>query len=74
MVSYIIRRLLILIPMILIISFLIFLGIELTPGDAVSYMVSPEALANMSPESLAEMRASLGLDQPFHCALFQLAW
>lgn len=51
--------------MILIISFLIFWGIELTPGDAVSYMVSPDALANMSPESLAKLRESLGLDQPF---------
>ncbi|SHI80852.1 peptide/nickel transport system permease protein [Dethiosulfatibacter aminovorans DSM 17477] len=65
MIAYIIRRLLILIPMILIISFLIFWGIELTPGDAVSYMVSPDALANMSPESLAKLRESLGLDQPF---------
>ncbi|MCH4887511.1 ABC transporter permease [Acidaminobacter sp. JC074] len=65
MVSYTIRRLLILIPMLLVISFLIFLGIELTPGDAVSYMVSPEAIANMSPEAIDALRESLGLNASF---------
>ena len=52
MLSYSIRRLLTLIPMLLVISFLIFLGMELMPGDAVSYMVSPDQLANLSPEQL----------------------
>lgn len=65
MLSYTIRRVLTLIPMLLIISFLIFLGMELMPGDAVSYMVSPEQLANMSPEKMQEMREALGLTQPF---------
>lgn len=65
MLSYCIRRLLIMIPMLLIISFLIFLGMELMPGDAVSYMVSPEQLANLSPERLEEMREALGLNEPF---------
>lgn len=65
MLSYSIRRLLTLIPMLLVISFLIFLGMELMPGDAVSYMVSPDQLANLSPEKLAEMRQALGLNDPF---------
>lgn len=65
MLAYTIRRLLALVPMLLIITFLIFLGMELTPGDAVSYMVSPDALANLSPEKLDALRDSLGLNDPF---------
>lgn len=65
MLTFIIRRLLIIIPMIIIISFLVFAGIELTPGDAVSYMVSPDMLAELSPQALDAMRDSLGLNDPF---------
>jgi len=65
MFSYIVRRLLVLVPMLLVISFLVYLGLELTPGDPVSYMLGPEALANITPEQLDEMRDSLGLNDPF---------
>ncbi|PID56135.1 peptide ABC transporter permease [candidate division KSB3 bacterium] len=65
MLSYTIRRFLALIPMLLIISFLVFLGLEMTPGDAVSYMASPDAMANLSPEKLEALRESLGLNDPF---------
>ncbi len=71
MLSYIIRRLLILVPMLIIISFLIYLGMELTPGDAVSYMASPEAMANISPEKLEELRDELGLNDPFIIRYFR---
>ncbi|MGJ4850051.1 ABC transporter permease [Bacillota bacterium Meth-B3] len=65
MLAYLIRRLLILLPMLLVISFLVYLGMEMMPGDAVSYMVSPDQLANISPERLEEMREALGLNRPF---------
>ena len=65
MLTYIIRRVLILIPMALVISFLIYLGLELTPGDAVSFMISPDALGTMDPAQIAKMREALGLGQPF---------
>ena len=65
MLTYIVRRLLILVPMLLVISFLIYLGMELMPGDAVSYMVSPDQLANLSPAQLDEVREALGLNRPF---------
>lgn len=65
MLSFSIRRILTLIPMLLIISFLIFLGMELMPGDAVSYMVSPEQLAGLDPAQLDAMREALGLNEPF---------
>jgi peptide/nickel transport system permease protein len=53
------------IPMLLVISFLIYLGLELTPGDPVSYMIGPEALATLSEEQINAMREALGLNDPF---------
>lgn len=65
MLNYSIRKVFMLIPMLLVITFLIYVGLELTPGDAVSYMVGPDALANMSPQQLDALRESLGLNDPF---------
>ena len=65
MFTYSIRKLLVLIPMLLVISFLIYGGLELMPGDAVSFIAGPEAMANMSPEKLDALRAALGLNKPF---------
>jgi peptide/nickel transport system permease protein len=65
MIAYIIRRLLIMLPMLLIISFLIYLGLELTPIDPVSYMLGPEALATLSAAQIQAMREALGLNDPF---------
>lgn len=65
MFTYIVRRILILIPMMLVISFLVYGGIELMPGDAVDFMVPPDQLADISPEDLELLRESLGLNDPF---------
>lgn len=65
MVSYTIRKLLMLVPMLLVISFLIYGGLELMPGDPISFIASPEAMANISPERLEALRESLGLNDPF---------
>ena len=65
MFIYFTRRFLYLIPMLLGISFLIYLGLELTPGDILSYLLPPEAIADMKPEELAAMREALGLNDPF---------
>ncbi len=65
MLTFIIRRLLITIPMMLVISFLVYLGLELTPGDAVSHMIDPEAAARMTEEQFAAMREALGLNKSF---------
>ena len=46
MSNYIIRKILTLIPMMLVISFLIYLGMELMPGDAVDFLIPPDALFN----------------------------
>jgi peptide/nickel transport system permease protein len=71
MLSYAIRRMLILIPMLIVISFFIYSGLELMPGDAVSYMIDPEAAAELSPEKLDALRDSLGLNDPFIIRYFK---
>ncbi len=65
MLTFIVRRLLITLPMMLVISFLVYLGLELTPGDAVSHMIDPEVANQVTPEQLAQLRAAYGLDKSF---------
>lgn len=62
MLTYIARRLLIIVPMAIVISFIIYVALDLSPGDAVSRMMSPERTAD--PARLEELRHALGLDQP----------
>lgn len=62
MTTYIIRRLLIAIPILLGITMLIFLFVALAPGDAVDAYLRPEQAGNQAlREALIK---SLGLDQP----------
>lgn len=59
--SYILRRILYMIPVLLALSFVIFLIIEAIPGDPAQIMLGQHA----TPEALERMRHSLGLDQPW---------
>jgi peptide/nickel transport system permease protein len=72
--QYIVKKLLMMIPMVLIITFLIYLGLELTPGDAVSHMIPPDQLANISPEQLEALREAYGLNDPFIVRYFRWIW
>ncbi|MBE7722130.1 ABC transporter permease [Lacrimispora indolis] len=74
MATYTIRKILSLIPMMLVISFLIYLGIELMPGDAVDFLIPPDALSTMSAQQLEQMRNSLGLNDPFVIRYFKWLW
>ena len=65
MLNYFLKRLFLLIPMVLVISFLVFLALELTPGDAASSMFSPDMMASISEADMAALRESLGLNDPF---------
>lgn len=64
MLKYFVKRLLMLIPMTLVISFIVFVGLELTPGDPLTSMISPDMMSSMTQDELAAMRESLGLNQP----------
>ena len=67
LVSYIIKRLLIILPSLLLISLVVFFVIQLPPGDAVTNYIAK--LTNMGEEFRAEdiqkMREDYGVDRPF---------
>lgn len=65
--TYIVRRLISLIPVVLIISLLIFILISMMPGDPIMAMLNPEQTASMTLEErndyVETMRAFLGYDR-----------
>ncbi len=60
MIQYIIKRLLLLIPVVLGVSLIIFLIMSLTPGDPAMLILGEGA----TPEALEEVREELGLNDP----------
>lgn len=62
MFKYLLRRVLISIPVLISVTIIIFALTEIAPGDVVDYFVTPET--QMSPEAMERMRAKFGLDQP----------
>lgn len=60
--SFITRRLIILVPVVIGVSFLVFTAMYVLPGDAVDSMLAERGA---SAEELARLRSQLGLDQPF---------
>ncbi len=65
MLAYTIRRLILTVPVMLVVSTTVFLLLYLTPGDPVGVILGPEA----TEQQKAELRARLGLDQPAHVQL-----
>jgi len=66
MSRYIIGRLLSIIPVLFIVSFLVFLMLHLIPGDPVKNMLGLHAPS----EAVEEMTKRLGLDKPLHIQYF----
>jgi peptide/nickel transport system permease protein len=64
--AYILRRLIISIPVLLGITLIGFVALKLSPGDPLLVSVNPEVLASMAehPEILEAERKRLGFDQP----------
>lgn len=62
MLNYVLKRLLGLIPTLLIVAVLVFLFVHLLPGDPARLIAAPEADAQV----IALVRQQLGLDQPLH--------
>ncbi len=60
--SYAVRRVVTLIPVLFGVSFLVFAGMYIIPGDAVDMML---AETGATAEDLARLRNQLGLDDPF---------
>ncbi|MCC6935166.1 MAG: ABC transporter permease, partial [Thermomicrobiales bacterium] len=57
---YILRRLVQMVPVLFLVSLIVFSLLHLTPGDPAISMLGEEA----TPESVAALREKLGLDQP----------
>jgi peptide/nickel transport system permease protein len=62
--KYIIRRILISIPVLIGITIITFCLINLAPGDPVMGQMDPNQLSNLTAERIAAERARLGLDKP----------
>jgi len=62
--QYILRRLLISVPILLGVSIISFVFIHLAPGDPVEALIDPVMRADLGPEWVADRKAELGLNQP----------
>jgi len=70
MTLYVIRRLLMLIPVLLGVIFLTFAIAQVTPGDPVVLMLGNYA----SPQRVAELREQLGFNEPFWLQFVRYVW
>jgi len=68
MVKYVIRRLLMMIPMLLLVSMVAFILIELPPGDFMTTQITNWQLSGLqvSQQEIDSMIRRFGLDQPVH--------
>lgn len=67
MINYIFKRVLLVIPVMIGVSFLVFTMIHFTPGDPAAIMLGETATA----ESIAQLREELGLNDPFLVQYFR---
>lgn len=70
MLTYIARRLLIAVPLLVAVSFVAFLLMHLTPGDPAALMLGQDA----TPELVEELRGRMGLDRPLHEQYALFVW
>ena len=70
MLKFIVKRLLMLIPIVLGISFIVLLLLEITPGDPARMLLGTQA----TPERIALVRTQLGLDEPLLVRYVNFLW
>jgi len=61
---YILRRLLISIPVLFVVTILVFALVEIAPGDMASFFISDETVQYMTEVDLEALRERLGLNDP----------
>ena len=69
MLKYIAKKVLQMIPMLILISFIVFAALQLTGIDPVNFMISPDMAANA--DNVERLRESLGLNDPFVIRYFK---
>lgn len=62
MTAFIVRRLVLLIPVLLVVGVIVFTLIHVTPGDPAAVILGPDA----TPEQVDDLRERLGLDDPLY--------
>lgn len=71
MTKYFLYRVLQLLPKLIIISMLIFIGIQLMPGDPINYLIPPDQLSKLDPHQIELMREKMGLNAPMIVRYFK---
>jgi peptide/nickel transport system permease protein len=74
MFTYILRRILLMVPTLLGAVTLIFLVMRLLPGDAAMYILGSDESAEVHREAAAQIRRELGLDQSLPVQYVQWLW
>jgi peptide/nickel transport system permease protein len=72
MTAYIIRRLLLGLVVIILVTVLVFLVMRLLPGDPLTLFLAENQIENYTEEQLQELRHQYGLDKPLH--MQYLSW
>jgi peptide/nickel transport system permease protein len=71
MATYLIRRVLWALVILIMLTLLVFFAMRLLPGDPIIiYVGQSQGLVNMDPEALAELKAQFGLDKPIMVQYF----
>src|ERR1700677_2917802 len=70
MLSYIVRRILATIPVVLMVALFVFSLLYIAPGDPAAIIAGDQA----TPADVERIRASLGLDRPFLVRFFDWFW
>lgn len=64
--AYLIRRVVLMAPTLIIVTFLVFLLLYLSPGDPVLLLVPIEEIGDMTDAEMDRLRRDLGLDRPVY--------
>jgi peptide/nickel transport system permease protein len=64
MLTYVVRRLLLSLIVVILVSVLVFSAMRLLPGDPIYMLFNPNQLQSMTAEQLAMIRHEAGLDRP----------
>ena len=66
MFRYLLRRILLMAPTLVIVTFLVFLLLFLSPGDPILLLVPIDEVGQMTDEEMDQLRHKLGLDRPIY--------
>ncbi|WP_409340859.1 ABC transporter permease [Paenibacillus sp. MBLB4367] len=70
MLNYFTFRFLSIVPMLFLVTVIIFIGLQLTPGDPLTYLIPPELLASANFD-LEGYKKAMGLDAPVYIQFFR---